>query len=342
MIKKPSSNKENIISKLNNNLNNNFDLKDKNIDEIKNTNFNNEINSFLSVVNTSKIKAPKNTIKSNYKVKAKKIKLSKKSPNINFESDESSAEEKEIENLDNFENNNLEEINNLSIPSESKKENINNMITKNQKPIQPKSQKIENKYMDKNNRISENDVIDSISERNNEQQLMDSYFADPDENNYSQVEKEFYRNKVSKISTFKGNLKLKNYFDEIKQKRFELSCFELFRFFCCNQADIIIRKKNIFNGGKALIEERTDVVYLIKKMLEFDRFKSLLLNNDQLLLLDSLSKFMLDRECVDINNFTSCHYEKFIDIYTNISKGDSPIDMTLSRWVDKKYLTLNK
>jgi len=326
---------------LNNSVKNNFE-------KIENNNFNNEINSFLSVVNNTfkKEKVPKNTIKSNYKKKIKNIQLSKvKNKITNFKSDESlnsSCDEKEIQNLDNFCKNNFEDFNNISVPSstkQEKKEVINEK--KNTVLDDNNNKKIENKNLGIINKISEDEDIDSVSERQDEN-IMDSYFADPDVHNYSQVEKDHSKNKFFETSIYKRNMKLKSYYDENKQKKFQLSCFELFRFFCCNQADTIIRKKNIFNGGKALIEERTDVVYLIKKMLEFDRFKSLMLNNDQLLLLDSLSKFMLDRECVDISNFSSCNYEKFIDIYSKIAKSDSPIDMTLSRWVNKKYLTINK
>lgn len=86
-----------------------------------------------------------------------------------------------------------------------------------------------------------------------------------------------------------------------------------------------------------MIEERMDIIFIMKKMLEFDRFKNLMLRDDQLLLLDSLSKFMLDPERINLVDIKNCNYDKFIDNYSSVFKSDNAVDITLAKWVRTKF-----
>lgn len=139
------------------------------------------------------------------------------------------------------------------------------------------------------------------------------------------------------METIKKDDKVREFYYKIRNDNFVLTTWELFRFFCCGKDTDLVRKKNILFGGKELIEERMDVCQLMKKMLEFDRFKNLMLDSNQLLLLDSLSKFMLDPERAKLIDIKDCQYEKFIDNFSTVYKRDDPIDIILSNWVKKKY-----
>lgn len=139
------------------------------------------------------------------------------------------------------------------------------------------------------------------------------------------------------MDTIKKDDRVREFFYKIRNDNFVLTTWELFRFFCCGKDTDLVRKKNILFGGKELIEERMDVCQLMKKMLEFDRFKNLMLDSNQLLLLDSLSKFMLDPERAKLIDIKDCQYEKFIDNFSTVYKRDDPIDIILSNWVKKKY-----
>jgi len=68
-----------------------------------------------------------------------------------------------------------------------------------------------------------------------------------------------------------------------------------------------------------------------------DRFKNLILKDNQLLLLNSLTKFMLDPERVNLIDFDTCSYEKFIDCYDNLSNNSNMIDLKLTKWVENKF-----
>lgn len=141
----------------------------------------------------------------------------------------------------------------------------------------------------------------------------------------------FYINKI------KLDPKAKDNFINCKKKEFTLSAWELFTFFCCGRSEEKERKRSILFGGKEMIEERMEIVNVMKKNLEIDRFKNLLLKDEQLLLLDSLSKFMLDPERVKLVDISNCTYEKFIDNYANVFKSDNLVDVTLAKWVRTKY-----
>lgn len=139
------------------------------------------------------------------------------------------------------------------------------------------------------------------------------------------------------LETLKRDDKNKENFIKQREEKFHLTTWELFKFFCCTKDGETARKKNILFGGKDMIEERMDVVLIMKKMLEFDRFKNLMLNNNQLLLLDSLSKFMLDPERAKLVDIKDCSYEKFIDNFAEVYKKNDTVDVTLCNWVRKKY-----
>ena len=137
------------------------------------------------------------------------------------------------------------------------------------------------------------------------------------------------------IESLKRNNQTKEHFEKVKSNRFTLNSFEAFKF--CFKSDKYNAKYNSYIGGRELISERTDLVYILKKNLELDRFKNLILRDNQLVLLNSLTKFLLDPERVNLIDFETCSYEKFIDCYDNVSRKTNMIDLKLSKWVENKY-----
>ena len=137
------------------------------------------------------------------------------------------------------------------------------------------------------------------------------------------------------IESLKRNNQTKEHFEKVKSNRFTLNCFEACKFFF--KSDKYNPKYNSYIGGRELISERTDLVYILKKNLELDRFKNLFLIDNQLVLLNSLTKFLLDPERVNLIDFETCSYEKFIDCYDNVSRKTNMIDLKLSKWVENKY-----
>ena len=137
------------------------------------------------------------------------------------------------------------------------------------------------------------------------------------------------------IESLKRNNQTKEHFEKVKSNRFTLNCFEACKFFF--KSDKYNPKYNSYIGGRELISERTDLVYILKKNLELDRFKNLILRDNQLVLLNSLTKFLLDPERVNLIDFETCSYEKFIDCYDNVSRKTNMIDLKLSKWVENKY-----
>ena len=137
------------------------------------------------------------------------------------------------------------------------------------------------------------------------------------------------------IENLKNNLSIKEHFEKVKKKRFSLNMFEAFIYCFSSKKDN--PKYNAFYGGRELIIERSDIIYLLKKNLELERFKNLILRDNQLLLLNSLTKFMLDPERVNLLDFEKCSYDKFIDFYDHICSNTNVIDIKLSKWVETKY-----
>ncbi len=171
----------------------------------------------------------------------------------------------------------------------------------------------------------ENDIKNNLSLPNKEKDVNKSDFSS--------------QNKVDEKDLFieglKRNNQTKEHFEKVKSNRFALNCFEAFKF--CFKSDKYNPKYNSYIGGRELISERTDLVYILKKNLELDRFKNLFLRDNQLVLLNSLTKFLLDPERVNLIDFETCSYEKFIDCYDNVSRKSNMIDLKLSKWVETKY-----
>ena len=46
---------------------------------------------------------------------------------------------------------------------------------------------------------------------------------------------------------------------------------------------------------------------------------------------------MLDPERVNLVDFETCSYEKFIDCYDNVAMNANMIDLKLAKWVETKF-----
>ena len=46
---------------------------------------------------------------------------------------------------------------------------------------------------------------------------------------------------------------------------------------------------------------------------------------------------MLDPERVNLVDFETCSYEKFIDCYDNVAMNSNMIDLKLAKWVETKF-----
>jgi hypothetical protein len=112
---------------------------------------------------------------------------------------------------------------------------------------------------------------------------------------------------------------------------------EMIKLNCCWKSDKTLRKNQILSGGKSMINEKLNVIHILKKNLEFDRFKNLMLRDYQLVLLNSLSKFMLDPEKLNLVDFHNCKYDKFIDSYAEALDSQSTINFNLVKWVHNKF-----
>jgi len=86
-----------------------------------------------------------------------------------------------------------------------------------------------------------------------------------------------------------------------------------------------------------MIQEKLDIIHILKKNLEFDRFKNLMLRDYQLILLNSLNKFMLDPEKLNLVDFKICKYDKFIDAYEEALNSNSIINFNLIKFIDNKF-----
>ena len=106
---------------------------------------------------------------------------------------------------------------------------------------------------------------------------------------------------------------------------------------CCIKNESTLRKKQILEGGKIMIQEKMDVIHILKKNLEFDRFKNLFLRDSQLILLNSLSKFMLDPERINLVDFQNCNYDKMIDSYEDAFNSESVINFNLIKLINAKF-----
>jgi hypothetical protein len=140
------------------------------------------------------------------------------------------------------------------------------------------------------------------------------------------------------VKSMRKNSKVKERFDKVKTKRFSLNMFELMKFSCCcvkkNDNDY---KNLIYRGGKETIDKKLDIIQVLMKMLEFDRFKNLMLKDYQLTLLNCLSKFMLDPERVNLVDFDNCSYDKMIDALAEAMESSSTLDKNLTSYIKSKY-----
>ena len=178
-----------------------------------------------------------------------------------------------------------------------------------------------NNYSNNNNQININ-INSNINSNNNNNNISII-------NSNNDDEREIY------IEGLKKNHSIKEHFEKVKSKRFTLSSCEAFKFFIKSEKEN--PKFNSFIGGRELLRERTDLIYLLKKNLELDRFKNLILRDNQLVLLNSLTKFLLDPERVNLVDFETCSYEKFIDCYDGVSLNSNMIDLKLAKWVETKF-----
>ena len=182
------------------------------------------------------------------------------------------------------------------------------------------------------NRINSNNINNNINNNNiNNNNNNNNNINSP--NSDSSIEEDNPHDNF--IDSLKKNTSLKQHFENVKKGRYNLSCFESFKYFFLDKRGNV--KFNIFIGGRELIRERTDILFILKKNLEFDRFKNLILRDNQLVLLNSLTKFMLAPERVNLVDFDACSYDKFIDCYDSVSSNSNMIDLKLTKWVNSKF-----
>ena len=87
--------------------------------------------------------------------------------------------------------------------------------------------------------------------------------------------KEENNHKENYIDNLRANVFVKEHFEKVKKKRFKLGCYETMVFTFCTKK--FNPKYNAFYGGRNLIIERSDILYLLRKNLELERFKYLFL-----------------------------------------------------------------
>ena len=256
-----------------------------------------------------------------------------------------------INNNDNNNNNNNNNNgnNNNIINNNNNNSNSNNIINNNNNNI------INNNNINNNNNIINNNNI-NIQNKDNIQSKKSLYYY----SNYNIINKSTRKKKRNLnlsnknkdsfssdednspnsphsiyIEGLKKNTRLKNNFEKVKKKSFNLTSYEAMVYFFCKKKSE--PKFNALIGGRELIRERIDLIYILKKNLELDRFKNLILRENQLVLLNSLTKFMLDPERINLDDFDSCTYEKFIECYDNVSSNSNLIDLKLIKWVETKF-----
>lgn len=174
-----------------------------------------------------------------------------------------------------------------------------------------------NFFTDKNN--NNNEVEDIKEEKKDEG------------NSFESDEDRITLHHLRKNKNFKEN------FYKLKKMRFFLNMFEYIRFYCCCKSESIMRKEKVLLGGKNLITEKLDVISILRKNVEFDRFKKLMLRDYQLILLNSINKFMLDPERANLVSFENCNYDKFIDCYEEALNSESIIDLNLIKLLESKF-----
>jgi len=105
--------------------------------------------------------------------------------------------------------------------------------------------------------------------------------------------------------------KLLNYFLKLKSKPLAMNFCEYFQSFFIDKPELVTRKTQ---RKKALgtIFERLDIKYLLKKFLEIDKLKFLLLTSDQLQIFDNLPKPMITkRGKLNINSMNNARIKMY-------------------------------
>ena len=94
---------------------------------------------------------------------------------------------------------------------------------------------------------------------------------------------------------------LRKYFEKLKEKPLGMSIFDYIRSFYSKDSSLLT-KKNQRKKAIESISQKLDIKYILKKFLEIDKLKFLLLNNDQLQIFDNLPKPLISRRAkVNIN-----------------------------------------
>jgi hypothetical protein len=245
----------------------------------------------------------------------------------------------EHRNTERLTNNFLKKTKNSSSPKY--KDETNGLMSSNF-PLQSNNLVVLNKLTNKDSSNQDQEQIESRGKMNNKYDNKFDFNKMSSNNNnnnnlnsqnsFSSVEDDYHNNFIDAL---KKNQIIKEHFEKVKRGRYKLTCFESFKFFFLDKRDNV--KFNIFIGGRELIRERTDILFILKKNLEFDRFKNLILRDNQLVLLNSLTKFMLAPERVNLVDFDTCSYNKFIDCYDTVSCNSNMIDLKLTKWVNSKF-----
>jgi len=246
-----------------------------------------------------------------------------------------SLEKKHTEKIsNNFLCNKLkDESNSLILPNNNKDFNMFKTSYLNNSNNNLNNNNTNNKYKkslyyinNNNNKINNSTIKTKQKENLNDNKIKENESFSNDDNNSPHV---IY------IEGLKRNSILKENFEKVKKRNFNLSCYEAMIYYFCKRTNEL--KFNALIGGRELIRERIDLIYMLKKNLELDRFKNLILRENQLVLLNSLTKFMLDPERINLDDFDNCTYEKFIDSYDNVSSNSNLIDLKLINWVETKF-----
>jgi hypothetical protein len=145
------------------------------------------------------------------------------------------------------------------------------------------------------------------------------------------------QSEIMSHNSMKKNKRFKANFERVKNDRFNLTFFEIIKFNCCCKNKLINKKRNILDAGKFLIGNRLEVTSILKKILEFDRFKNLVLKDHQIVLLNSLSRVLLDPETINLVEFKNITFDKFIDSLICASNSNSVIDHNLKEFVKSKF-----
>jgi hypothetical protein len=139
------------------------------------------------------------------------------------------------------------------------------------------------------------------------------------------------------VEKLRKDLIVREHFDKVKRRKIKLNAWEMLQFMLCTKKSEKSVKKLVVDSGKEIIDQRTNIIYIIKKMLEFDRFKNLILTSNQMTLLDSLSRFMLDPERINLIDFDKCTYDKLLDAYATTVNSNTVLDINLCNWVKNKF-----